>query len=109
IEQIAEIDICHIAQRNNMGKADLAIYGPVDHSRRQRARLGKKSEVASKRRAMREARIETDTRYHQPNAIWALNAQQMRLRSIQHRLLQLTTDASGYHHCCFRAFPPQLF
>ena len=58
VEQIAEIDVGHVAEGNDVRKADSLLRGPVDHRRHQRTRLRDEREVARHRATMRETRVE---------------------------------------------------
>ena len=62
VEHVAEIDVAHVAERDDMREADAARRRPVEHGGGDRARLGDEGEVAGARREMREARIDAATR-----------------------------------------------
>ena len=88
VEHVAEIDIGHVAERDDMRKADAARCRPVEHRGDHRARLADKGDVAGRRRQMREAGIEADSRHHDADAVGADEAQEMRARRIERGLLQ---------------------
>ena len=108
VEQIAEVDVRHITERDDMGKADLAVGRPVDHTRDEGAGLRQKGQIARQRRAMGEAAVEPDPRHHQPQRIRPLDAQQMRFRCIEHGLPQVIPDARGNHDRSTRALAAKL-
>ena len=89
VEHVAEIDIGHVAERDDMREADAARRRPIEHRGDHRARLADERDVAGRRREMREARVEPEPRHDDADAIRTDDAQQMRARRVQHLLLQL--------------------
>ena len=77
VEQIAEVDVGHVAERDHVREADAAPARPVDDGRDQRAGLGQEGEVARQGRAMGEAGVEADARQHETQAVGALHAQEV--------------------------------
>ncbi len=71
VEQVVEIDVGHIAERDDAGKADVAPVGPVDHRRDHGAGLGDEGEIAGQGRRRGEARIELHLRGEHAEAIRA--------------------------------------
>ena len=92
VEHVAEIDIGHVAERDDMREADAARRRPVEHRGHHRARLADEGNVARRRREMREAGVEPDPRDHDADAVRTDETQQMRARGVERRLLQ---GASG--------------
>ena len=56
VEQIAEIDVGHIAERDDVGEADVAAARPIDDARDQGSRLREEGDVAGQRRRTRSWR-----------------------------------------------------
>ena len=84
VEHVAEIDIGHVAERDDMRKADAARRRPIEHRGDHRAGLADKGDVAGRRREMREARVEPDAGDDQPDAVRADQPQQMGARGVEH-------------------------
>ena len=98
VEQIAKIGVSHIAERDDVGKADVAAARPIYNARDQGSRLREEGDVAGQRRK-RETGIQTDAGQHETNAIRSLNAKGVWAGRIQHRLFQLTANTSGDDNC----------
>ena len=113
VEHVAEIDVRHVAQRDDMRKADAARRRPVEHRRDHGARLGDKGDVARRRGEMREAGIEPDARHHDADAVGTDEAQEVRARRLEHCLLQgapgftQLAEAGGNDDRGLRAARPQ--
>ena len=88
IEHIAEIDIGHIAERDNLRKADAARRRPVEHRGDHRARLTDQGDVSRRCGQVREGRVEPDSGHHDADAVRAQNPQEVRLCHIKRGLLQ---------------------
>ena len=91
IEQIGDIDIELVADRDNAGKANGPLCRPVHHARGNGAGLRDQRQISRRRHMRGKARIETDARHHdsqairadQPHAIFLRGP----LRCIRHRTL----------------------
>ena len=103
VEQIAKIRVSHIAERDDVRKADVAPARPIDDARDQGSRLREQGDVAGQRRK-REAGIQADAREHETNAVRPLNAKGVWAGRIEHRLFQLAADTSGDDDCGARSF-----
>ncbi|VTR69452.1 hypothetical protein DESC_740191 [Desulfosarcina cetonica] len=64
VQHVAEIDIGHVAQGDQMGKADAPVGGPVDHRGEQGAGLGHEGQSAGQGLHVDEAGVEIDPRQH---------------------------------------------
>ena len=71
IEQIGDIDIELIADRNDAGKADGALCRPVHHARGNGTGLRDQRQISRGRHMRGKARIEADARHHDAQAIRA--------------------------------------
>ncbi len=92
VDQIAEVDVERVAQRNEMREADAARIGPVEHRRAQRARLRHEGERARPAGSMREARIELRAGREQAYAIRPQDAQLIASRGIETALTDVGRD-----------------
>jgi hypothetical protein len=97
IQQIAEVDVGRVAERNDMRESHASACRPVDDSGDQCTRLRQERDIAGHRRDMREARIEPDARKHQPETVGTLNAQAHPLPRAQHLIAQFSPDACRDH------------
>ncbi len=88
VEQVADIDIGHAADREHVAEADPPVIRPIQHAGQDRPRLGDEGELAGQGIGLREAGIEAAARHHDAQAIGADDAHQGRPRGRQHRLLQ---------------------
>ena len=88
IEQVADVDIRHVAHRHDIGEADAARHRPVEDAGDQRAGLRQKGELARLRPIEPEIGMEPDPRHGDAEAVRPDDAQAIRLRLIEHRLLQ---------------------
>ena len=88
VEHVAEIDIGHVAERDDMREADAARRRPIEHRGDHRAGLADEGDVARRRREMRKARVEPDAGHDDADAVRPDEAQQMRPRGVEHGLLQ---------------------
>src|SRR4029078_12816937 len=86
----------HVAQRNDMGEADVATARPIDDGRDQGSRLGHERQTARQRWLVREAGVDADAWQHEAEAIGALDPQQVRLRGLQHLSLELRANTRRY-------------
>ena len=80
VEEIAEIDIDHVADRNHMREAEAARRRPVDGGGHQRPGLADECKPAGQRREMSEACVDAFCRRNDPQAIRAENAHEVRFR-----------------------------
>ena len=71
VEQIAEIDVDLIADRNHRGEADRALRRPFDHAGDDGAGLRDDGEIALLRHPRREARVELRRRHQHAEAVRA--------------------------------------
>ncbi len=83
IEQVAEVDVGHVAHRDNVREADAMCMRPVDEPRHERTGLREKGGVAFVRHALGEARIDADSRQDQAEAVGADNPQAIRLSRLE--------------------------
>ena len=93
IERIAEVDVGHATQRQQMREADTSRVSPVEHGGQQRARLGDEGDRSGARRQVREAGIDAAARHQNADTVRTDDAQQVGLRGSQHLLLQRGTAA----------------
>lgn len=98
VEQVAEIDVRHVAQGDDVREADAARARPIDDGGDERARLRQEGEVALERHAMAEAGVEPDLGQDEAEAIRALDAQAGGLRRLQHPGAQLPAHPGGDHN-----------
>ena len=108
VQEIAEVGVRHVAQRDDVREADVAAARPIDDCRDQGTRLGDECKVAGQRRLMREGGVETDAGQHQAETVGALDAQQVRARRLEHRALELVADARRDDDRGARPFVPEL-
>ena len=88
VEQVAEIDVDHVAERDHAREADRAIGGPVEHRRHHRSRLRHEREVSRSRRQVREAGVDAVRRRHESDAVGAHDAHAARACRVEHRALE---------------------
>lgn len=69
VEQIGNVDVDLVADRDDAGEADAALGGPIDHAGRNCARLRDQREIAGARHVRGETGIEAHTRHHDAQAI----------------------------------------
>jgi hypothetical protein len=91
VEQVAEVEVGHVADRDEVGEADAASRRPVEDAGHDRAGLGDEREPARRRGEMREGGIQALSRHHDAEAVGANDAQQMRARRGEHGLAQRVT------------------
>ena len=88
VEQVAEVDVGAVAQRDEVREADAARLGPVEHRGDQRARLRDEGELAgAARRCARSSRSGPMPGTSRPRQFGPEHAQQVRPRGVEHRLL----------------------
>ena len=95
VQQIAEIHVGHVAERYDVGEADVTPGRPVDHGGDERARLGEKRKLAGLGGAVCEAGVEPERRQQQADAVGAENAHAVRLACLENLRAQRCCDASG--------------
>ena len=71
VEQVAEVDVGAVAQRDEVREADAAPVGPVQHRGGQRARLRDEGQLARQRIAGREAGVQAEARRPAGRCSWA--------------------------------------
>ena len=86
IEEVAEIDVAHGSERDDMREADIAARGPVEHRSRDRTGLASRRRCCPAGREMGKARIDASAGRHDAEAVRPDDSQQIRLCRIQHRL-----------------------
>ena len=86
VEQVAEVDVGHVADRDQVGEADAAPRRPVEDAGHDRAGLGDEREPARRGGEMREGGVQAASRHHDAQAVGADDAQQMRSRRVEHGL-----------------------
>ncbi len=87
VEHVAKIDVGHVAERNDMRKADAARCRPIEHRRDHGARLADEGDIARQRRARCEAGVEAAARHDHTDAVRADEAQEMRPGRVERRPL----------------------
>ena len=95
VDDVAEVHVGAVAQRDEMRKPDAAAVGPIQHGGCQRARLRHKGQLAGQGIAGRKTGIEPDPRHQRPDAVGPEDAQQPGPRRIQHGLLQRGPARAG--------------
>ena len=90
IEQIGDIDIELVADRNNSGKADGALRRPIHHAGGNGAGLRDQRQISRRRHVRGKARIETDAGHHDAEAIRTDQPHAVFLRRPLRRLRQRT-------------------
>ncbi len=105
VEHVAEVDVCGIAERDEMRKTDPAGIRPVEQCRGERTGLGYESDLSRACAGMGEAGIQSDRRHQQSDAVRSEYSQQVRFRGVQHGLRQGAalgignrTQTGGQHH-----------
>ena len=86
------------AEGHQARKADAARLGPVEHGGQQRAGLCDEGQVAGQRGGVRKAGVEPELGRHEPDAVGAEDAQQVRPRSVEHGLDSGLVQAGGKYH-----------
>ena len=95
VEQVAEVDVGHVADRDQVGEADVAGGGPVEDAREDGAGLGDEGELAGLGAEVGEGGVEAAARHHDAKAVRADDAQQVRPRRVEHRLAQGLAAGDG--------------
>ena len=90
IEQIGDIDIELIADRDDSGKADRPLRRPVHHARRDGAGLRNQRQISRSRHMRGKARVETDAGHHDAQAIRSDQPHAVFLRGPLRRIRQRT-------------------
>ena len=100
VEHVGDVDIGHVAERDDGGEADLAVDRPVEHGGGERPRLRQEGELAGLRRDVGEAGVEADAGNEHAEAVRPEDAQHVRLGGVEHELAQpaLAGEAGGQHH-----------
>jgi hypothetical protein len=88
VEEVAEIDVGHVAEGEDVGEAEAAGGGPVEDGGGDRPGLGDEGEVAGLRRQMHEARVDALRRRDEADAVRTEDAHEMRLGRLKHLLLE---------------------
>ena len=88
IEQIGDIDVELVADRNDSGKADGALRRPIHHARGNGAGLRDQRQISRSRHVRGKARIETDAGHHDAQAIRADQPHAVFLRGPLRRIRQ---------------------
>ncbi len=93
VQHVAEVDIGHVAQRGDVGEAQVAPDRPVEHRRHQGAGLRDEGDVAGARRKVGETGVDADAWRQETQAIGSDDAQHVRPRGVQHRLAEIRPGA----------------
>ena len=88
IEQIGDIDIELVADRDNAGKTDGPLCRPIHHARGNGAGLRDQRQISRGRHMRGKARIETDAGHHDAQAIRADQPHAVFLRGPLRRIRQ---------------------
>ena len=113
VQHVAEIDIGHIAERDDVREADGARRRPVEHRGHHRTRLADQRNAAGRRRQMRKTGIKPERWHDDADAIGADNAQQVWTCRVEHRLLKSPAgfaqfaETRGDHDCCLGTAHPE--
>ncbi len=97
VEQVAEVHVGRVAERDEVREPDAAALRVVEHRGRQRAGLGNERERARARADVREACIEPDAGHQQADAVGAEDPQAMRARRLEHAAHQLRSRRRRRH------------
>jgi hypothetical protein len=108
VEQITEVDVGALAERDHVRKADAPRMCPVEDRGHQRSGLRDKGHVAGQGVDVGEAGIQADPRRQQAQAVGAEHAEQVRPCRIQCGLLLHRAQASGHDDGGTRAEPAQI-
>ena len=84
IEQVPEVDVRSVTERDEVRKPDAHRARPIEHRRRQRARLRDERKRSGSRAAVREARIETDPGHQESDAVRTQDPQRIGPGGRQH-------------------------
>ena len=95
VQQVAEIDVDGVAQRDHRGKAQPARARPLDHRRADRARLRHQGQVALRRPVRGEAREQLRVRRDHAQAVRPHHAQPALARD---RLQRLVVRTGAFAH-----------
>ena len=88
VEQVAEVDVGALAERDHVREADAARLGPVEHRGDERARLRDEGDLRrAARRCARSWRSGRGRGVSRPRQFGPEHAQQVRPRGVEHRLL----------------------
>ena len=100
IDQVAEIDIAHVADRNDARKAHLAIRRPIEHRGDDRPALRDQRRATRRGRKPAERRVDASMRQQHAEPVGANNAQAVWLRRIEHCLAKrrIFMDAGADDH-----------
>ena len=77
VEQVAKIQVHHVAEGDQMGEADPPRQGPVEHRGDEGARLGHEGQPPRAGETMAQAGVESLTGHHEPEAVGTQQAQPM--------------------------------
>ena len=114
VQHVAEVDIGHVAKRDQVREADAARRRPVDRGGHYRARLSNQGEVPRQRIDRRKAGVQADTRHHDAEAVGPDDAHELMLAGIEHRLAQDASrclaflEPGGDHDRGFGAAPGEI-
>ncbi len=89
VEQVADIDIGHVAHGDHIGEADVARRGPIEDAGDERARLRQEGELAGGGAAEPEIGMQADARHGDAETIRADDAQAIGARGVERRLFDL--------------------
>lgn len=96
VKPVADVDIRHVPERDDVGETNTVVGCPIDQRRDDRPRLGKQRDVARLRRHMREAGVELERWDHQADRVRPDDPEEVRSCRVQHRLPQsVLTRESG--------------
>ena len=105
VETVSDIDIRHIAERDDLREADIVLRRPVDQRSRDGAGLRQQRDIAWPGCHMREPGIELHWRDHQAQRVRPDDAEKGGLGGVEHRLAQsvLARQPGGDDDCRPRA------
>lgn len=115
VEQVADVDVRHVADRHQMREADAARCRPVDDAGQHRARLADESDPPGGNAAAHETGVQSRARHHHAKTVGSDDAQEMRPGGLQHGGLQLSSlgivafgEPGADHHDAARTAVAQL-
>ena len=103
VQQVAEVHVGVLTQRDAVRKADAAPGRPVEHGGDQRAGLRHEGQGAGAGVHVREAGVQADVRRQQAQAVGPQDAQQVAPGGIEHGRLGGSVQPGGQHHGGARA------
>ena len=95
VEQVAEVDVGHVAERDEMREADAARLRPVEHAVTSAPDWDTKAMLPGGGAVCAKLALSPIAGHEHADAVRAEDAQQMRARSVEHRLLHAPPVLAG--------------